>query len=345
MIEDAQVTPNYVGVIARLARETQLREARESMAAAMSAGYRREVSREATLALAYKALAAGHYWPTSLEGKLVPRLEWDVAGGCEAAIPVEIWSRWSVRLTEQTSAPITVQLFTRCRRCMWCKNQRAWLWMQRAASECKAAPRTWFVTLTLSPDEQYAASVRARASVTLKGVDFEGLRESEKFEERVKAIGRDLTLWVKRIRKNSGARIRILIVAERHKSGDPHFHALIHETEIDRPVRKSILRESWTLGYSAYKLVDDPRSAAYVCKYLAKDASTRIRASFRYGSQPSYLYYTDSFERNVENPRPPLPAQLSKATLARLDAAGAGSVGLPKECEGREPLGMVGPRP
>lgn len=306
LIYNAQVTPPaWLQVVARLARETELRQAQEDMATAMAAGYRRYVSREQALALAGKAMAAGCYWPTSADGQLVPRLEWDIAGRCVRPVPVEVLARRSIRLTDHVEGPITVQLFTRCRRCMWCKQQRASLWMARAANETAAAPRTWFATLTLSPDAQYAALAQARASCSLQGVDFEGLRESEKFEAHVRAIGVDLTKWIKRVRKNSGAPIRLLIVAERHKSGAPHFHLLIHERDVDRPLRKVYLRDSWELGWANFKLVEDQRSAAYVCKYLAKESAARVRASFRYGQAPSYLTELDRAPREPVENKPP----------------------------------------
>jgi hypothetical protein len=80
--------------------------------------------------------------------------------------------------------------------------------------------------------------------------------------------------------------MRFLLVAEAHKTGLPHYHALIHEVDPERPVRSRILRQQWTLGFSQCKLVaqgDETKSASYVAKYLAKSAAARVRASQGYG--------------------------------------------------------------
>lgn len=268
----------------------------------------REVSRETAIAVASQAMEAGSYWKPWPDGnQLKAELEWDVSGKCHEPRPVEIYGRYHFRdrrnaaLTNAVadSNPVTVILWTRCRRCMWCKARRAELWMARAADEYQRSARTWFSTLTLDADAQYQALARAREDFeslerffahaeNRKPRDFEGLREIEKFARRVRAIGPELTRFIKRVRKNSGARMRYLLVAERHQSGAPHFHMLIHEGSVDQPIRKAVLKDAWHLGYTAFKLVDDPRAASYVCKYLAKDACTRVRASFRYGLLPDF---------------------------------------------------------
>ena len=127
------------------------------------------------------------------------------------------------------------------------------------------------------------------------GVDFDTLTEDERFRHRHEKISTWLTLWLKRVRKNSGAPIRYIIVCEAHKSALPHYHALIHETDITKQVRKRTLQAAWPHGYTVFKLVsnDDTRSAAYVCKYLAKSNRARVRASVGYG--------TSSDEANVND--------------------------------------------
>lgn len=71
-------------------------------------------------------------------------------------------------------------------------------------------------------------------------------------------------------------------MVEAHKSGDPHLHILVHEPE--GPVTKALLEKQWNLGFSHWRLVGaDRKAAVYACKYLGKEALTRVRASFRYG--------------------------------------------------------------
>lgn len=97
-------------------------------------------------------------------------------------------------------------------------------------------------------------------------------------------ISREFTLFFKRLRKVTGAKIRYLLVAEQHKDGWPHYHALLHEKGV--AVTKRQLEHEWRLGFTQFKLVplDDPHVAGYVTKYIAKQALARIRASLRYGT-------------------------------------------------------------
>lgn len=150
----------------------------------------------------------------------------------------------------------------------------------------------------MRPDEQFLATTRARTQTSGCWDDRKGwgvgrrsplrwdeLSETEQFGALVKEHGRELTKFVKRVRSNSGHRgMRILMVAEKHKSGLPHFHVLFHEVDALNPIRKAVLSKAWRMGYSTFTLVKDARAATYVCKYLAKDALTRVRASANYGT-------------------------------------------------------------
>jgi hypothetical protein len=123
----------------------------------------------------------------------------------------------------------------------------------------------------------------ARATAARKGYDFEDQTNEKQFIARNAEISKEITRYIKRVRKNSAASLRYLVVTEAHKSGDPHYHALIHEVHPDEPVRKAILKDCWKLGFSHHKLVKDPIHASYVCKYLSKTMSARVRASQHYG--------------------------------------------------------------
>lgn len=195
------------------------------------------------------------------------------------------------QLADGTEIPpaIFLDMEVPCRRCEACRRARAHHWRMRALIECARSTRTWFATLTLSPDEQYAALCRAAELASRSNQDFDQLSESERFRLRVRAISPELTRYWKRVRKNSGAPIKFLWVAERHLGGGdahsaPHFHALVHERDLLKPVRKKVLKDGWRLGFSSFKLIEDEKSVFYLCKYISKEVSCPVRASTRYGS-------------------------------------------------------------
>ena len=150
-------------------------------------------------------------------------------------------------------------------------------------TEVVMAERTWFGTLTLRPDRQQFALDSARMKCARQGIDFDGLSDDERFRLRHNFVSQELTRWMKRVRKNSGAPLRYCLVAEAHKSGAPHYHVLIHECDPALPVRKEVLKSAWTWGFTKFVLVKDQRAALYVTKYLSKDARARVRASLQYG--------------------------------------------------------------
>jgi len=176
----------------------------------------------------------------------------------------------------------------RCRRCDKCMEHRRSMWAARAMVELAAAERNWFGTLTLSPASQDRFLWQAQQRFRLSGGDprirhFADLPHERQFQWRVKVIGGEITKYLKRLRKESGARFRYLLVTEAHKSGLPHFHMLLHEN--NGSVRKRTLDGQWgSLGFTNWRLVDgSPKVAFYVSKYLSKSALTRIRGSTGYG--------------------------------------------------------------
>lgn len=191
---------------------------------------------------------------------------------------------------------LTAELSARCRKCTGCLAYRRVLWTARAMDEVAAANRTWFGTLTFSPESQFIIKCRAELAVQRRRREpFSSLRPSEQFVELCRYSNEEVTKFLKRVRKNSGVPLRYLLVSEAHKSGRPHHHVLLHEP--GEPVRKATLEAAWQkLGFSKFKLVDRDRgSAAYVCKYLSKDAQTRVRASQHYGR----AYYVRALSERV----------------------------------------------
>lgn len=163
--------------------------------------------------------------------------------------------------------------------CDECLRYRARIWRDRAAVEIAQSQRTWLWTLTLRPEEQYRALAEGLRDAS------EEQRKSD-WDLRVSVIQRWLTLCLKRIRKNSGARIRYLAVYEAHKSGMPHVHVLLHER--NSAVRKGLIQGEWPHGFTNCRLVKDVNSALYVTKYLSKAMAARVRASLRYGKDDLY---------------------------------------------------------
>ena len=196
-----------------------------------------------------------------------------------------------------TKTPLQFVLEVPCRRCRRCRFRRSKMWEHRAAYEVSEARirgcRTWFGTLTLRPGDYYLARCRAEAEYQAQtGCDLSDCYDRETGEcfdqvliEREEYRG--VRLFLMRLRKGGG-KFRYLCVAEHHKSGVPHWHILIHETDRDAPIREATLSAQWIHGFSKWRIVqmdDDAGDASvrYVCKYVAKDARLRVRASENYG--------------------------------------------------------------
>lgn len=248
--------------------------------------------------LGARALAAGATVPA------VNNIHWDVSKGCVQPFMATIEGRsallagrdeWGdvrkVSPFNENLQPLRrsaeygyqktlwVDVLAPCRKCAVCARNRARLWAGRARAEISIAPRTWFATFTKEPEQQYLLSLRAEAS------DPQKWHESEdKFPMLAAEFGKDLTKYFKRLRKNTGRQFRYLLVAEAHKSGLPHMHALIHERAMSQPILKRELQREWKDGFTTFKLTDrEPKVAWYVCKYISKSSLARVRASVNYG--------------------------------------------------------------
>lgn len=247
--------------------------------------------REHVLRLTQRAIAHG---ATRLN---LSTVRWNISGDCHKPWTTVLWGRAAaphgekrvlVRpLKENTTAILEIE--TRCRKCPACLWARQRRWYGAAMQELALAPRTWFGTLTLSPENHFRYQLLAQKRCEARSVDYHALSASEQYVERHNAIGAELTRYLKRIRKNSGAKLRYLLVAEKHKSGEPHYHMLLHEVNHGGKVLHRHLSNAWHLGFENWRLSDPlkPKSAAYLCKYLAKSAEARVRASQRYGGASS----------------------------------------------------------
>lgn len=221
---------------------------------------------------------------------------WDISLGCRAPHVREFMARPGAAVQgSQVFHALTycagaahvlhLDMQTPCRSCESCLKRRSSMWRLRALTETARSARTWFGTLTIAPEHRFLFDCLAGQRLAEKGVQFDLLPPEEKFSERHRQVSRELTLWMKRLRKDEGA-LRFLIVAEAHKSGDPHYHVLVHELDQLRPVRHARLVTHWRLGFQKWNLVQDARQATYLCKYLSKSLSARVRASQAYGGEP-----------------------------------------------------------
>lgn len=212
-----------------------------------------------------------------------------------------------------------------CRQCDACRETRKRLWTARAIRETKAAQRTWFGTLTMSPHHRMRCLNTARHRFAKSG-DFETLAEPDQFRRLCAEWNLEITLWLKRIRERSEATIRYLLVFEKHQSGDPHVHFLMHQIGELRPVTKRQIRREWQCGITHARLLPegDLKHVFYTCKYIQKQALNRIRASRFYGDPPAP-------ERN------PVAPELEPVTTPQLAARAEQPQELTPHQEGQSP--------
>jgi len=180
---------------------------------------------------------------------------------------------------------ISVVIAYRCRKCEKCLAQKRRQWTARAIAEVRQSTRTWFGTLTVRPVERFRAQVRADIAARQRWAErLSALSDKDRLKFISRVLGPEVTRFMKRVRFESKASLRYLLVVEPHKDGFPHYHLLLHETGPVQ-VSKRVLERQWGLGVSHWRLVDreDPRQAGYVCKYVNKSAEVRIRASRHYG--------------------------------------------------------------
>lgn len=224
------------------------------------------------------------------ERKSQTRWHWVIDPKCESPAIVEMAARPSpdrrtgsrrIVVKRHSAHSLVITIEAPCRKCKHCQRKRSHMWRERAKLEMAQAHRTWLATYTLAPEYHYVMQARANARALARGVKFSELTPEEQFRRVNHEGSLELTLMVKRLRKNTKRPLRYLLVTERHKSGYPHWHMLIHEEK--GPVTYRQLQAEWTLGFTNFKLLKDIEAAGYVAKYLSKSMQARVRASLRYG--------------------------------------------------------------
>jgi len=219
-------------------------------------------------------------------------IEWDASGRCEEPVfrtlkgmPTDFWGNAKHRSNHNPT--MHLDMWVPCRRCLTCLRRKATHWKMRAMSEVAASEamggRTWRVTLTFEP--HYRARMTMSALRAVGEEDWAEMSQELRSASLAKQAQPYVTLWMKRVRAQSGAALRYLSVTELHEDGFPHCHLLVHESTGDMPIRHAVLAGQWAYGFSNVKLVrpGDPHAAEYATKYCSKSPFTRVRASVGYG--------------------------------------------------------------
>ena len=230
------------------------------------------------------------------------------AGNCVA--PVEV----------RRNAPVGGLFVTwrlRCRVCKNCLRAKQFYWaraaMQRTEETHTAGLRTWFGTLTFTEAEQ-----REAVQLAFEKWSQDTGRSSAEWwseprcDERFRLVREVMTGMVqrywKRLRKgvkrcercyprkprkagewdHPPASFKYFLAFERHKSGLPHVHWLLHEEAA--PILLKQLACAWPHGFVKIKVVkgtDIRRAGFYVSKYLGKAIQARQIASLGYAIKQS----------------------------------------------------------
>jgi len=251
----------------------------------------------------YQAVSDGKGHWSDLQGR------WflNYAGNCENPVSM---------IDHAREGHLFVRWYVRCRRCGPCRKAKMYYWVYAAMEQMRLASesgrRTWFGTLTLSSEwqERLLQSAMAKEmeyAVTSHVPEWWG---DPHCDERFRLVRDELVSEVqrywKRLRK-AGHRFKYMLVFERHKSGLPHMHFLLHE-EGD-PILKRQLRAAWHLGFVQAKLVQHGSSesltharkaAFYVAKYLQKSDQSRQLASRNYRPGEKRSFSTDTTEGQRE---------------------------------------------
>ena len=194
-----------------------------------------------------------------------------------------------------------------CRKCSTCLAIRSKRWAARAAAEIAMAHRTWFGTLTWGDARERIKALARRDARNSGHGDWEAIPSERQTAFLWKQCGPDVTLYLKRVRKEAGTAFRYCAIVEPHKDAFPHVHMLLHEHGAE--IRKRTLDGQWRVGFSQWRLVETGQVSAawYVAKYLAKHSAARVRASGSYGrgvnrSRRSLPDYTSSEARESKTP-------------------------------------------
>ncbi len=197
----------------------------------------------------------------------------------------------ATKIRDEISA-MEVSVKVPCRKCPKCLQFRQMRWRQAAITEIDQANRTWFITLTFSPQHLSWLLQDARSSEP-RDIERSAYKRVQLFFKRLRKGHMPRNLGVKRLiirRKKDDPPLRrigfrYLAVFERGKeNGRVHYHILLHENGT-RPLLKMLIEAQWP-SFSSSRLVHSGEAggtASYVTKYATKSLDMRIRASNLYG--------------------------------------------------------------
>jgi len=227
-------------------------------------------------------------------------------------------------------------------------SYRSWQWRTKGLAEYAAHRHTLFGTFTMSPEQHYMLDARIASGANGRPRrDMRGLTAQEMFPYRVQAFGDELQLWLKRVREGRQGekpQLRYMLIAEMHDGaktseemrGRPHFHVMLHTNTIDTLVRpegvgvasewlhqkdgkvvvrdNAWLRQQWTYGFTKFELAIDERAVWYVCKYISKALTCRVRASQGYGTYSEGTELAQAPQRSADPHRGSTPRGKSSDT-------------------------------
>ena len=223
----------------------------------------------------------GRYHPTNRPYKLKrgtladhDELRDRVYDAWSAGLAENSGDRWLVRYSGKCSKPIPIKrsassgalfatMLVRCWKCDDCRRAIAYYWAMAGKEQTRLAAergdRTWFGTLTFRSEHQRAMIDLARdrwMAETATGSAPPDWWEDALCDERFRLVREEvvaeLQMYWKRLRK-AGHKFTYLAVLERHKTGLPHVHFLLHEKCCK--IRKRDLQEKWPFGFSNVSIV------------------------------------------------------------------------------------------
>ena len=213
----------------------------------------------------------------------------DYAGNCEQP-------RVLRKQCDRTHVKIKMRVACRTQ-CGPCLRKRMWYWalagMEETRKATEAGNRSWFGTLTFRPEEHRIMLDDVKAEWMAENGQSTEVPEwlddpmcDERFGLLREKVQHCISLYWARLRKKH--KFRYLVCIERHKSGLPHVHFLLHE--VSGPIRKRELQAQWAHGFSNVSIVGGKSSRAaapdkaawYVVKYLSKSVQSRQMASQGY---------------------------------------------------------------
>lgn len=106
----------------------------------------------------------------TLEGRAPEWMHIDAWGD---GVPLGIGSQAYPSREGFRDSMLFIDMTAKCRRCTWCLKRCASEWSIRARHEIRASTRTWFGTLTLTPQAHFEASCRAHTSPPVEAWSFQ----------------------------------------------------------------------------------------------------------------------------------------------------------------------------